>query len=64
MIHQKQRCNASMVSEKSAASEESQGSDAREESVQEGRAMTMLLGVNAGAFDAFEKSVEGGGEPF
>ena len=52
-----------MVSEKSAASEESQGSDACEESVQEGRAMTMLLGVNAGAFDAFEKSVETGGEP-
>ena len=52
-----------MVSEKSAASEESQGSDAREESAQEGRAMTMLLGVNAGAFDAFQKSVETGGEP-
>ena len=48
MIHQKQRSNASMVSEKSAASEESQGSDACEESVHEGRAMTMLLGVNAG----------------
>ena len=39
----------SEVSEKSAASEEDQAYDAFEESAQEGRAMTTLLGVNAGA---------------
>ena len=54
----------SEVSERSAASEEDQASDAFEESAQEGRAKTRLLGVNAGASDAFEKSVETGGEPF
>ena len=53
----------SEVSEKSAASEEDQASDAFEESAQEGRAKTRLLGVNAGASEASEaseKSVETG----
>ena len=50
----------SEVSERSAASEEDQASDAFEESAQEGRAKTRLLGVNAGASEASEKSVETG----
>ena len=50
----------SEVSEKSAASEEDQAYDAFEESAQEGRAMTTLLGVNAGASEVSEKSVATG----
>ena len=50
----------SEASETYEVSEDFEASDAFEESAQKGRAMTRLLGVNAGASEASEKSVETG----